>query len=72
MENSVSLKKQGVVVRMVHHPVGAVLGGLSAAAVSGILGSAHGSIVAWVMATLGAVVGALFGATLAASNHREL
>jgi hypothetical protein len=72
MENSVSLKKQGVVVRMAHHPVGAVVGGLASAAVCWVLGSAHGDIAAAVMASLGAIVGALFGAMMAASSHREL
>jgi outer membrane lipoprotein SlyB len=71
MENSVNLKKDGVVLRMVHHPVSAIIGGLASAAVCGILGSAHGDIVAAVMATLGAVFGAPLGAMLGASSNRE-
>lgn len=71
MENSVNLKKDGVVLRMVHHPVSAILGGLVSAAVCGVLGSAHGDVVAGVMAALGAVFGALLGAMLGASSHRE-
>jgi citrate synthase len=47
------------------------MGGLAAAAVCGVLGSAHGDIVAAVMAGLGAIIGAPFGAMLAASFHRE-
>jgi ABC-type Fe3+-siderophore transport system permease subunit len=72
MENSANLKKQGVIWRMVHHPVGAVVGGGLAAAVCGVLGSAHGEVAAAVMAVLGAAVGALFGAMTAASSHREV
>ena len=71
MENSMNLKKHGMTVRMAHHPLGALMGGLAAAAVCGILGSAHGDIVAAVMAALGAIVGAPFGAMLVASFHRE-
>jgi hypothetical protein len=71
MENSVNLKKQGVGYRMVHHPVGAVVGGLLAAGVCGVLGSAHGEVVAAVMAVLGAVIGAPLGAMMAASSQRE-
>jgi outer membrane lipoprotein SlyB len=71
MENSVNLKKDGVVLRMVHHPVSAIIGGLAAAAVCGILGSAHGDIVAAVMAALGALFGAPLGAMLGASSQRE-
>jgi hypothetical protein len=71
MENSANLKKQGVVARIVQHPLGALMGGLVSAAVCGILGSAHGDIVAAVMAGLGAIVGAPLGSMLAASSHRE-
>jgi uncharacterized membrane protein YeaQ/YmgE (transglycosylase-associated protein family) len=71
MEDSMNLKKQGVIMRMVHHPVGAVVGGLLAAGVCGVLGSAHGEVAAAVMAVLGAVVGSLLGAMMAASSHRE-
>jgi len=71
MENSVNLKKHGMAVRMAHHPLGAILGGLMSAAVCGILGSAHGEVAAAVMAVLGAVVGVPLGAMLAASSHRE-
>ena len=71
MGNSISLKKQGVVLRMVHHPVGAVLGGIVSAAVCGVLGAAHGDIVAGVMAGLGAMVGAPLGAMLSASSQRD-
>lgn len=71
MENGVDLKKHGVAARMAHHPLGAVVGGVSAAAVCGVLGSAHGEIVAAVMAVLGAAVGAPLGAMLAASSHDE-
>ena len=71
MGNSISLKKQGVILRMVHHPVGAVVGGVASAAVCGVLGFAHGEAVAAVMAVLGAAVGAPLGAMLAASNNQE-
>ena len=71
MGNSVNLKKDGVVLRMVRHPVGAILGGVVSAAVCGVLGSAHGDIVAAVMAGLGVVFGAPLGAMLAASSQRE-
>ena len=71
MENSVNLKKRGVFARMAQHPLGALMGGLASAAVCGILGSAHGDIVAAVMAGLGAIVGAPLGAMLGASSHRE-
>ena len=71
MGSSINLKKDGVVLRMVHHPVGAILGGLASAAVCGFLGSAHGDIAAAVMAALGALFGAPLGAMLAASSHRE-
>jgi hypothetical protein len=71
MENDVNLKKQGVAARMSHHPMGAVLGGVLAAAVCGVLGAAHGEIVAAVMAVLGAAVGAPLGAMMAASSHDE-
>ena len=71
MDNSVNLKKHGFGFRMVHHPVGALVGGLLVAAVCGVLGSAHGEVVAGVMAVLGAAVGAPLGAMMAASNHDE-
>jgi outer membrane lipoprotein SlyB len=71
MENSVNLKKHGTAARMARHPLGALVGGLAAAAVCGILGSAHGDIVVAVMAALGAIVGAPFGSMLAASFNRE-
>ena len=71
MENSVSLKKHGMAVRMAHHPLAAIIAGLASATVCGILGSAHGYIAAAVMAVLGAVVGTPLGAMMAASSHRE-
>ena len=71
MERSVDLKKEGVVLRMIHHPLGAIIGGLASATLCGILGSAHGDIAAAVMAALGAVVGAPLGGMLAASSHPE-
>ena len=71
MENSMNLKKHGMGARMAHHPLAAAMGGLVAAAVCGILGSAHGDIVAAVMAGLGAIIGTPFGAMLAASFHHE-
>jgi ABC-type enterobactin transport system permease subunit len=71
METGVSLKKQGVVTRMVEHPVGALLGGVATAIVCGVLGMIHGEIVAVVMAVLGVVVGAPLGAMTAASAHNE-
>jgi hypothetical protein len=71
MENSVNLKKLGVVARMAQHPLGALVGGLASAAVCGILGSAHGYVVAAVMAGLGAIVGAPLGAMLGESSHSK-
>ncbi len=71
MENSVNLKKRGMGSRMVHHPLGAAVGGFLAAGVCGVLGSAHGEVVAAVMAVLGAVVGAPLGAMLSASSQQE-
>jgi outer membrane lipoprotein SlyB len=72
MENSVNLRKQGAVARMIHHPVGTVLGGLVTATVCGALGFVEGEVVAAVMAVLGAVVGAVLGAMLAATSQREV
>jgi len=68
MENGVNLKRHGVVARMAEHPVAAAVGGLAAATVCGILGTAHGDIVAAVMAGIGALIGAPLGAMLAATN----
>jgi hypothetical protein len=68
MDNGINLKKQGVVLRMVHHPVGALMGGLVSAVVCGYLGSIHGEVAGVAMAALGAIVGALLGAMLAASS----
>lgn len=71
MESGINLRKQGVIVRVVHHPLGAIVGGLAAAIVCGYLGSIHGEIVAVTMASLGAIVGALLGAMLASSNSNN-
>lgn len=71
MENSGDLKKQGMGSRMAQHPLAAAVGGLLAAGVCGVLGFAHGEIVAVVMAVLGAAVGAPMGAMLAASNQNQ-
>jgi hypothetical protein len=71
MESGFSLKKQGVMSRMVQHPLGALLGGAATAVVCGILGMIHGEIVAVVMAALGVVVGAPLGAMTAASAHNQ-
>jgi hypothetical protein len=71
MATGVSLKKRGVVLRMVDHPVGAFLGGAAAAVVCGVLGMVYGEVAAAVMAALGIVVGAPLGAMTAASAHNE-
>jgi hypothetical protein len=71
MENSVNLKKHAVAVRMARHPVGAFVGGLASAIMCGVCGSAHGDIVAGVMAALGAIVGAPLGAMVAASSQGD-
>lgn len=71
MENSISLKKHEVAGRMARNLTGAVLGGLVTAAVCGVLGFAHGPIVAAVMSGLGAIVGAPMGAMLASSMHGQ-
>jgi hypothetical protein len=71
MAGSVDLKKAGVVARVGQYPLGAFLGGMLSAAVSGVLGLAHGGIVAGVMAVLGAAVGAVLGAMLEASAHGD-
>jgi hypothetical protein len=71
MENSINLKKHEVAGRMAHNPMGAALGGLATAVVCGLLGFAHGEIVAAVMAGLGAIVGAPMGAMLASSIHGQ-
>ena len=72
MENSFDLKKQGVLSRMAHHPLGTLLGGLSTAALFGYFGYVHGPAAAAVMAVLGAIVGAPLGAMMAASRQQEL
>jgi hypothetical protein len=69
MGNSFDLKKPGVGLRMLQHPLGAFLGGGVAAAICGVLGNSHGAEVAVVMAVLGAIVGAPLGAMMAASNQ---
>ncbi len=69
--DSVDLKKEGAVARMARYPVGAFVGGMASAVVCGILGFAHGEVVAGVMAVLGAAVGAPLGAMMAASSHGE-
>lgn len=71
MENSMNLKKHGMAERMSHHPLGTAVGGLAAAAICGVLGGAHGEVVAVVMAVLGAAVGAPLGAMMVASGQQE-
>jgi hypothetical protein len=71
MGNGVNLRKHAMYLRMMQHPLGFTLGGLVSAAVCGYFGSAHGEIVAAVMATLGAIIGAPYGAMLAASSRQE-
>jgi hypothetical protein len=72
MENGTKLKKQGVVVRVVRHPGGALIGALATAVLCGYLGSSQGTVAIVVMAALGTIVGALLGAMLAASIKGEL
>jgi hypothetical protein len=71
MGTGASLKKQGVVGRVVEHPVGALLGGLVTAVVFGILGMVHGETVAVVVAVIGALMGAPLGAMTAASAQNK-
>jgi len=71
MENGFNLKKHGVANRMAQHPGATALGALVSAVACGVLGSAHGEVVAVVMAGLGAIVGAPLGAMLGASSHND-
>jgi uncharacterized membrane protein len=69
MGSSDNLKNHVFSYRLIHHPVGAFLGGLASAAICGALGSIHGPVVTVVMATLGVIIGAPFGALIAASSQ---
>ncbi len=72
MANSINLKKHSLAERISNHPLGTAAGGLTAAAICGVLGAAQGDVVAVVMAVLGASVGAPLGAMLAASAHEDV